>query len=101
MGINPIYNALAAAAYIVVVGSFMYYANELFGPIDPEGPIAPITMLSLLTFSVALMAYFFFYNPAKLYVAGRGQDGIAFFTKTLAAFAGITVFFLAILFFVS
>lgn len=98
MGISPVYNALAAAAYIVVVGSFMYYAEDLLGPIDPEGPIIAITMLSLLTFSVALMAYLFFYHPVELYLNGRGQDGISFFTKTLAAFAGVTVFFLAILF---
>lgn len=92
---NPLYNALLAAGYIVLVVS----AISMFeGAEGPETILVPITMLSLFVLSAALMGYLFFYQPAMLYLDGNKTEAVNLFLKTLGFFAGITVLLLATLF---
>ncbi|MGE4555170.1 MAG: hypothetical protein AB7D02_03545 [Candidatus Paceibacterota bacterium] len=67
---KPIYNALAAIIYIVLIVSFINsidsieisYVNE-----NLEQFIMPTIMLSLLALSVAVMGYIFFINQSSYF----------------------------------
>lgn len=86
---NPIINALSATAYIAAVSSFMFYGKDLFPKED--NIFMPITMLSLLVLSVAMMSYFFFFQPVQLYLDGEKKQAADLFLKTVAVFAGATL----------
>lgn len=86
---NPIINALGAAGYIVVVVSLLNFLS-LTHSNKPDTAYAPVLFLSLLTLSVASMAYFFFYQPLQLFVEGKKKEGIRLFVQTLGAFAIFT-----------
>ncbi len=93
---NPVLNALMAALYIGVVSSVMYFGQPLVDPVD--NVLMPITMLSLLTLSAAVMAYTFFYQPVLLYLDGQKVEAVKLGVHTIGAFAVITAIFLATLF---
>lgn len=88
---NPFINALMATLYIAIVASIMFYGSHSQLANQPDTIIAPIAMISLLTLSVAMMAYLFFYQPFQLYFNGEKKRGLDLFLQTVAAFAGITV----------
>ncbi|RJQ29898.1 hypothetical protein C4571_00570, partial [Candidatus Parcubacteria bacterium] len=58
----------------------------------------PIAALSLLTLSVAVMGYLFFYGPLQLYLGGERERAVNLFLKTVGVFAGITALVLLLLF---
>lgn len=91
---KPILNAVFAATYIVAVSSLMFYGSGL----APKTPtvIAPIAMLSLLTFSVAVMGYLFAGQPIQMYMDGNKSGAVKFFLQTLASFAGVTLLVLVV-----
>lgn len=64
----------------------------------PDTFFAPIVFLSLLTLSVAVMAFLFFYQPILLFIEGKKKDAVNLFIKTVGIFAAITVVFLILLF---
>ena len=60
MSKSPLINAGAATLYIAGVVSLIFsFADK--GP-DPDGIIMPLTMLSLLTLSVLVLGYIFFFQ---------------------------------------
>lgn len=61
MSKNPVINALCALGYIIFVVAAMTLATR---PLQnkPDTFFAPIVALSVLTLSVAVMAYMFFTN---------------------------------------
>ena len=92
---NPFLNALAALSYIALVVSLIF-----FGVIeDPDDStiLGPIALLSLLTLSVAVMGYLFFFQPIRMYLEGEKAAAVKFFLHTLLIFAGITAALLLIL----
>lgn len=93
---NPVVNALLAALYIGLVSSVMYFGQPLVDPVD--NVLMPITMLSLLTLSAAMMAYTFFYQPVLMYLEGHKSAAVKLGVHTVGAFAVITAMFLATLF---
>ena len=93
---NPLINALAAALYIVVVASVMYYGLRLAG--ETETVIVPIAVISLFTLSAAVMGYLFLYQPLQLYFDGEKKSAVSLFLQTVAIFGGITALILLILF---
>lgn len=93
---NPIANALLAALYIGAVSSLMYFGQPLVDPVD--NVLMPITMLSILSLSVAVMACLFFYQPVLMYLEGQTAAAAKLVVQTIAAFAVITTLFLATLF---
>lgn len=93
---NPLLNALAAALYIGAVSSVMYYGQPLVDPVD--NVLMPITILSLLSLSAAVMAYAFFYQPVLMYLEGQKVEAVKLGVRTIGAFGAITAIFLAILF---
>lgn len=63
----------------------LFYGSRLVEPVDSLA--MPIIMLSLLTFSVAMMAWIFFLEPIKLYVDGEKKVAVNLFLRTLGIFA--------------
>lgn len=94
---NPIINALSASVYIILVVTVMTFVTQ---PLKnkPDTFFAPITMLFVLTLSVAVMAYIFFYQPLQLFIEGKKNEAVNLFIKTVGIFAAITVITLILLF---
>lgn len=97
MSKNPVINALCALGYIIFVVAAMTLATR---PLQnkPDTFFAPIVALSVLTLSVAVMAYMFFYQPLQLFIDGKRKEAVDLFVKTMYVFAGITAFALTLLF---
>ena len=89
MSKNPYINALLAGLYIVFIVLLITYGPAYVRD-KPDTILAPMAMLSLLVFSVAFMAYNFFFRPVAMYLEGQKREAVEFFTKTLASFAVIT-----------
>ena len=89
MSRNPYINALLAGLYIIFVVLLITYGPAYVRD-KPDTILAPMAMLSLLVFSVALMGYLFFLQPVQMFLEGQKVEAVELFTKTLAAFAVIT-----------
>lgn len=94
---NPFINALSASVYITLVVVVMNFATKLLQN-KPDTFAAPIVFLSILTLSVAVMAFLFFYQPLLLFIDGKKKLAINLFIKTVGIFAVITTIALILLF---
>lgn len=97
MSKNPLLNATAAASYIIFVVSVMTFVTSPLRN-KPDTFFAPITMLFMLTLSVTVMAYLFFYQPLLLFIEGKKKAAVDLFVKTVGAFAAMTAIVLGLLF---
>jgi len=97
MSKNPIINALSASFYIVLVVSVMTFGTQSLKN-KPDTFAAPIIFLSVLTLSVAVMAYLFFYQPLLLFIGGKKKNAVSLFIKTVGVFGIITLIVLILLF---
>lgn len=97
MSKNPIINALSASTYIILVVSVMTFVTRPLRD-KPDTFFAPVTVLFVLTLSVAVMAYLFFYQPLMLFIEGKKKEAVNLFIKTVGFFAAITVIVLILLF---
>lgn len=97
MSKNPIVNALCASVYIVLGVAIMNFVTQPLRN-KPDTFFAPVVFLSLLTLSVAVMAFLFFYQPLLLFVEGKKKDAVNLFIKTVSIFAAITTVALILLF---
>lgn len=97
MKINPLFNALGAVTYILIVVGIIY---ALQSPNTPDTILAPIFLLSLFTLSAAIMAFLFFYQPFKLYFDNHKKEALIYFVKTVGYFATVVLIsFFALLYF--
>lgn len=94
---NPFVNALCAAGYIFLVVSVMTFVTRPLRD-KPDTFFAPITVLFVLTLSVAVMAFLFFYQPLQLFIEGKKKVAIDLFAKTVGIFAIFTMIVLSLLF---
>src|SRR3989344_1149472 len=97
MSKNPIINALSAAGYIGLVVSVINLIS-LTHKNKPDTAFAPIVFLSLLTLSVAVMAYLFFYQPLQFFIEGKKKEAANLFIQTLGYFGAFTLVVLILLF---
>lgn len=97
MSKNPIVNGLSAAAYIAIVVAVMNYISQTQRN-KPDTAFAPVVFLSVLTLSVTVMAYLFFYQPLQLLIAGKKKEAANLFVQTVGTFAAFTVVVLVLLF---
>lgn len=97
MSQNPIINALCASAYIILGVTVMTFVTQPLRN-KPDTFFAPVVVLSLLTLSVAVMAFLFFYQPLMFFIEGRKKDAVTLFVKTVGIFAAITMVALILLF---
>ncbi len=96
---SPIINALSASGYIVLVVSVMNFIMQSQKS-KPDTIAAPIIMLSMLTLSVTVMAYIFFYQPFQFFIEGRKREAVGLFVQTVGVFGLITVVVLFLVIFV-
>lgn len=94
---NPVVNALSASAYIIVGVSVMSFVSQTLRN-KPDTFFAPIVFLSLLTLSVAVMAFLFFYQPLLFLIEGKKKEAFDLLVKTIGVFAAITIVALTLLF---
>lgn len=87
---NPYIHALAATTYIWGIGFLLHYISSIHHD-TPDKFTDPIAALSLLVFSVAVMAFLFFYRPTVLLIENKRQEAVTFFLKTLGTFGCITL----------
>lgn len=94
---SPFVNAFCALGYIILGVTVMTFVSQPLKD-KPDTFFAPIVFLSLLTLSVAVMAFLFFYQPLQLLIDGKKKDAVDLFIKTVGIFAVLTVVALALLF---
>ncbi len=92
MTTRPIWHAIAATSYIVLIVSGIFSLGFLDG--KEETILIPMTMLSLIVLSVAVMGYLFFFEPVRLLTAGKVPEAAKFFLHTVGAFAVFTAIIL-------
>lgn len=90
---QPLLNAGTAALYIIAVVSFLFYMDP--DHIEIPTILVPIVMLSILVLSVLVLSYIFFLKPVQMYFDGEKNAAVKLFVQSVAAFAAITVAFLA------
>lgn len=96
MSKNPIINALTAAGYIGLVVSVINLLS-LTHRNKPDTAFAPVVFLSLLTLSITVMAFLFFYQPFQLFIDGKKNQAVNLFVKTIGVFAVFTAVVLILL----
>ena len=88
--------ALATTAYIIAVGSFMYYGSIVkLGRANTF--LIPVTLLLLFVFSAALTGFLIFGKPAQMYVDGKKKEALSLLSYTLGIFSVITFLSLVLL----
>lgn len=97
MSKNPLINALCASGYILLIVTVMTLGTQPLRN-KPDTFFAPVVVLSVLTLSVAVMAFLFFYQPLQLFIDGKKKEALNLFAKTVGFFAVITAGTLALLF---
>lgn len=94
---NPVYNALFAILYIVVLVTAVNVAATHL-QMMPDNLFMPMSVLATLVLSVALMAYVFFYQPVMLFLDGHREEGVKLFLKSVGFFAVATAIVLLVAF---
>ena len=94
---NPFINALSASAYIILVVSVMTFVTQPLRN-KPDTFFAPIVFLTVLTLSVAVMAYLFFYQPLQLFIQRKNKEAVSLFVQTVGIFAALTAVALILLY---
>jgi len=94
---NPLINALSASAYITLIVTIMTFVTK---PLQnkPDTFATPIIFLSMLSLSILIMAFLFFYQPILLFIDGKKKLALNLFVKTVGIFAVITAIALVLLF---
>ncbi len=99
MSKNPLINAAAASFYILIVVTIMNLITQQLSD-KPDTFFAPVTVLFMLTLSVAVMGFLFFYQPLLFVIEGKKKKAITLFVKTVGIFAVFTIIVLILLFLV-
>lgn len=94
---NPLINALGALTYITLITTVMNFISNTQSH-KPDPAFAPVVFLSLLCFSVATMAFIFFYQPMQFLIDGKKKEALNLFLKTLGIFGAITLVISVVLF---
>jgi hypothetical protein len=92
MNKKSFYNAIIAAGYIAILVSCMNWIGSMLRSIE-DNVFMPMTMLTVLVLSVALMAYLFFYEPVLLLIEGKRPEAVKLFFGTVAVFAVFAIIF--------
>lgn len=93
---NPLINAISALAYIILVVLVMTFVTQPLSN-KPDTFFAPVTFLTVLTLSVTVMAFLFFYQPVLLFIEGKKKEAVNLFAKTVGIFAVFTILVLILL----
>lgn len=91
MSKKPFVHAFLATLYIAAVACLLFYGPKLVDLPKEDNVLMPIAMISLFTFSAAVMGYLFLSAPIQLYLDGDKKGAVNFFLKTLATFGIVTL----------
>lgn len=89
-------NALGTALYVLLVGLFINALDKTNFE-DANTFIAPVAMLMLLVFSVALVGSLIFGRPIVWYIDGKKKEAITLLFATLGIFLMIVILALFLL----
>jgi amino acid permease len=92
---NPYLHATFATLYIVGIVLIMNLLMSVTEDAE-DSIIVPMTVLSLLTLSVALMGYLFAYEPLRLHIDGKRAEAVTFFLTTVGTFALFVLAFVVV-----
>lgn len=92
----PVIHGLAAFLYVVFIVSIMNFGSAVTS--EPNDFAAAIAIISLLTLSVAVMGYLFFFQPFSLYFSNKKKESVEFFLQTVITFGVFTVSMLILMF---
>ena len=91
-------NALGTALYVVLVASFMFSLERIFADTpDNANIMAPVAMLMLLVFSVALVGSLIFGRAVIWYSDGKKKEAVYLVVWTLGILFVITIIVILIL----
>lgn len=96
MSKNPFINAISALVYIFLVVTVMTLVTQPLRD-KPDTFLAPVTFLTVLTLSVTVMAFLFFYQPVLFFIEGKKKEAVNLFAKTVGIFSIFTVLVLILL----
>ena len=88
---NPLYNALVAVIYIILIVFLMNFIGSTESNIGVQQFIMPIMLISLFTLSAAVMGYLFCYQPLMMYLDGKKEQAVKLFLQTTVIFGGISI----------
>lgn len=95
MSLSPRVRAVLAVGYISLIVLFISHTQGFDA--QDYGIIAPLTFLSTLVLSAALMGYLFFYEPIRLIAENRsGEATRDFFTMVGTFLVGILAVLLVV-----
>jgi len=86
---NPIYNAIAALIYIVLIVLLINSVTRIDAL--EASLLMPILVISLFTLSAAVMGYIFCYQPLRMCLDGKKEEAVKLFLKTVGIFAIVPV----------
>jgi hypothetical protein len=82
---NPYINALGATVYVWGMALLIRYLSTMHHD-TPDTWVTSVAAMSMMIFSAAVMAFFFFYRPVSLLVENKRKEALNFFLKTLGTF---------------
>ncbi len=87
---SPFLNALTASVYIGLIVVFLHFIESIRHD-TPDTVFDGLAFISLFTFSAAVMAFLFFYQPISLLIENKKEEAFTYFIKTIGIFGLITV----------
>ena len=86
---RSIINALLTTIYIIIIASFLYYAQSFH--LIENTLLIPIVMLMLFVFSAAFTGMLIFGKPVMLYLDNKKKEAFLLLAYTLGIFLLITI----------
>lgn len=84
--------ALGVAAYITLVGLFMWNGNNLFGKLNSF--LGPVLILMLFSTSALICGLIVFYKPYKLFLEGKKKEAVTVVISTALWLFAVVILYL-------
>jgi hypothetical protein len=89
-------NSLWTVLYIILIGTFFYNAQSMFG--DEHSPLIPVIMLMLFVFSAALTGGLILGRPFLWYLDGKKKEALTLLGYTLGIFFVVMIIMMVLLY---
>jgi hypothetical protein len=100
---NAVINSVGTALYIVVIASFLFNAQNIFGSDggDDKTIFIPVTMLLLFVLSAAITGSLVFGRSVLWYFEGQKKEALSLLAYTLGFLFVITILAMVVVYVVS
>lgn len=97
---NALVNSVGTLLYVILIATFFYFAETLFGQNGEEDKVflIPVVMLLLLILSAAITGSLVFGRPILWYLDGRKKEALSLLLYTFGFIALIIVISLVALY---